>query len=79
MSLDIDAIGEDPGLLVAPLIVDLGAFGGDQGVIERYAGVVGVVFLLEQEVEAALGEFVLIAVVPRGVLVVALALEKDGT
>ena len=54
MALDVRAFPKNLGELVAVLVVEFCALGGYARVVQRYAGIVGVVLLLEKEVLLAL-------------------------
>jgi len=60
------------------LVVDFDALGGDAGVVERYAGIVGVVLLLPEEVLAPLRQLDLLAVVAAGVGPLVVNLRGDA-
>ena len=78
MALDVGAIAANLRDLVAMEVVEFSALGRDACVGEGYAGVVGVVLLLEQEVLAAFREFNLVAVVAAGVIRLGADVEDEG-
>jgi hypothetical protein len=67
VALDVGRLAENESDLVSVEVVQLGALGRDAGVVERYAGIVGVVSLLPEEVLAVLNDGDRLAVELAGV------------